>query len=215
MTVWEATGPFAYVAAGEAGLLVIDLSRPEAPRELARLATPDAAQDVARVGETVYVAAGAGGLLVVDVATPILPQVRGQVRTPGYAGGVNVVGTQIFVADGPAGVALVDAVDPAAPTLVSSSETPGYATQLTALDRHLYVAPTVTAACASSTPSCRRGRRRPATAPATAQPRLRRCSRTWHWLPSRWRIPHGRPHPQRAAAAAGDHPAHRDRQGVC
>jgi hypothetical protein len=140
VTVWDATGPFAYVAAGEAGLLVIDLSRQEAPRELARLATPDAAQDVALVGETVYVAAGAGGLLLVDVSTPLLPQILGHVTTPGYAGGVSVRGNQVFVADGPTGVTLVDAIDPGAPYLVSRSDTPGYAGQLTAVGHTLYVA---------------------------------------------------------------------------
>jgi len=140
VTVWDATGPFAYVAAGEAGLLVIDLSRPETPRQLAALATPDAAQDVTLAGDTAYVAAGAAGLLIVNVSTPIRPTLLASVATPGFASSASVVQGQVFIADGYTGVALIDASDPTAPYLVSSSDTPGYASRLTALGNALYVA---------------------------------------------------------------------------
>ncbi len=140
VTVWDATGPFAYVAAGGVGMLVIDLSRPETPRKIATVPTPDAAQDVTLAGDTAYVAAGAAGLMVVDVSTPIQPILLAVVATPGFAGSASVVEDQVFIADGYTGVALVDASDPATPTLASSSDTPGYANRLTAVGHTLYVA---------------------------------------------------------------------------
>jgi subtilisin-like proprotein convertase family protein len=140
VTVWDATGPFAYVAAGDAGMMVIDLSRPEMPRTIATLPTPGVAQDITLVGDTAYVAAGAAGLMIVDVSAPIQPVRLAVVATPGFAGSASVVEDQVFIADGYTGVALVDASDPAVPTLVSSSDTPGYANRLTAVGRTLYVA---------------------------------------------------------------------------
>jgi hypothetical protein len=67
-----ATDDRVYVAAGRAGVLVFDISRPDAPLPAGRLSAGAAALDLALSGHRLYVAAGDAGLTVftVDGAAP-------------------------------------------------------------------------------------------------------------------------------------------------
>jgi hypothetical protein len=57
-------GNLAYVAAGDAGLWVIDVSDPTAPREVGACDTPGEGLGVAVAGNMAYVADGWGGLMI-------------------------------------------------------------------------------------------------------------------------------------------------------
>ena len=57
-------GDRAYVADGEEGLRVVDVSTPSSPAEVASHATSDFAWGVTVVGDYVYVADYAGGLFI-------------------------------------------------------------------------------------------------------------------------------------------------------
>lgn len=46
VTVWTMTGPLAYLALGENGLAIVDLTRPAQPRQIAALDTPGFASDI-------------------------------------------------------------------------------------------------------------------------------------------------------------------------
>jgi hypothetical protein len=66
-------GQYAYVAAGLAGLQVIDVSDPGNPRLVGGLDTPGSAEGVAVSGQYAYVADGEWGLHILrigDAATP-------------------------------------------------------------------------------------------------------------------------------------------------
>jgi hypothetical protein len=63
-------GSYAYVAAMDGGVLVVDVTSPTAPRIVGGVATPDYAQGVAVTESYVYVAAQYGGLNVVVAAIP-------------------------------------------------------------------------------------------------------------------------------------------------
>lgn len=73
----DVAGDYAYVADGEAGLLVIDVSDRSAPSIAARLDTPGNANDVRVVGHFAYLADGSGGLRAIDVSNPLAPVARG------------------------------------------------------------------------------------------------------------------------------------------
>jgi hypothetical protein len=118
---------YAYVAAGEAGLVVINVNDRSNPVVVATLNTPGNANDVRVVGSTAYVADGPSGLQIIDVSTPAIPVLLGSLDTPGGANDVAVSGTRAYVADGDFGLRIVDISNPSAPTLLGFVDTPGTA----------------------------------------------------------------------------------------
>jgi hypothetical protein len=123
----DVNGSVAYVAAGAAGLVVVNVAAPAAPAIVATADTPGNANDVRVVGTRAYVADGASGLRIFDVANPAAPVALGSLDTPGEANDVIVSGNFAYVADGVAGVHIVDVTNPAAPLLVRTVDTPGTA----------------------------------------------------------------------------------------
>jgi hypothetical protein len=120
-------GNYAYVAAGSAGLVVVEVNDHSAPVIVATLDTPGNANDVRIVGSLAYVADGDSGLQIVDVSTPANPVSLGSLDTPGEAYDVVVYGTQAYVADGPSGLQIINVSNPAAPALLGSAAMPGLA----------------------------------------------------------------------------------------
>ena len=123
----DINGDFAYVAAGEAGLQIVDASDRRDPQIVGSLDTPGNANDVKVVGTTVYVADGSEGLRIIDVSNPLSPATLGVADTTGDASDVVVRGTLAFIADGPGGLQILDVSDPSAPSLVGSLATSGEA----------------------------------------------------------------------------------------
>lgn len=129
----DVQGDVAYVAAGSAGLHVVDVS----DRTVRCLVgdtgctngtsfdTPGNANDVKVVGNTVYVADGVSGLRLFDITNdPLSPIFLGEVDTPGNALDVVVRGTLAYVADGASGLQVIDVSTPSAPVIIGSVDTP-------------------------------------------------------------------------------------------
>jgi hypothetical protein len=90
---------YAYVADGDSGLQVIDVSDPTHPDWKSSCPTEDHANEVFVSGNYAYVADRFSGLQVIDVSDPIAPKIVGSVDTPGYAEDVFVSGDFVYVAD--------------------------------------------------------------------------------------------------------------------
>src|SRR5215213_588449 len=121
------SGDFAYVAAGSAGLQVVDVTNRQSPHIVGFLDTPGNANDVKVVGNRAYIADGTAGLRIIDITTPQSPISLGAVDTPGQANDVVVVGNRAYVADGTAGLQIIDVSDSMAPLLLGTFDTPGTA----------------------------------------------------------------------------------------
>jgi hypothetical protein len=80
-TVYVAAG-YAYVADGKAGLRVLDLSVPGAPRWAGVFATPGECRDVAVDGDVAVVADSASGYFVLDVSDPLAPRQLASIEPP-------------------------------------------------------------------------------------------------------------------------------------
>jgi hypothetical protein len=68
----KVSGNYAFVAAGTAGLLVVDIVDPVRPKIVSSLATTNA-QDIDIYQNSVYVADGSGGLKIIDISNPLDP----------------------------------------------------------------------------------------------------------------------------------------------
>jgi hypothetical protein len=123
----DVNGNFAYVAAGAAGLQVVDVSDPRNPQIVGAMDTTGNANDVRIVGNLVYIADGSAGLQIIDISTPTAPVIVGAVDTPGEAQDVAVSGVRAYVADGDFGLQIVDMSNPAAPHILGTVDTPGIA----------------------------------------------------------------------------------------
>jgi hypothetical protein len=73
----------AYVAAGAAGLKVIDVTNPSAPAIMATLDTPGDAREILVLGKYAFLAERAGTIHVIDVSTPSAPVLLSDVFTAG------------------------------------------------------------------------------------------------------------------------------------
>jgi hypothetical protein len=120
-------GYWAYVSAGSAGLLVVDLTDPYMAHIEGSVSIPVSAEMSAIQGPYAYVAAATAGLQVVDISDPALPHVVGGARTPYMAYGVAVDGLTAYVADTKYGLQIFDVSDPANPLLLGGLDTPGTA----------------------------------------------------------------------------------------
>ena len=123
----DVSGNFAYVAAGVAGLVVVNVTDKSTPSILATLNTPGNANDVRVVGTIAYVADGSTGLQIINVNNPQAPVTLATIDTPGEAYDVVVYGTRAYVADGASGIRIIDVTNPSAPALIGSVDTPGIA----------------------------------------------------------------------------------------
>jgi hypothetical protein len=117
----KVNGNFAYVAAGSAGLQVVDVTDRTAPHIVASLATPGNANDLRVVGNKVYLAAGSAGLLIIDVSNPLSPTLLGSLATPDIAWDVAIAGNLAFIAAGSSGLRIASISDPTNPTFISST----------------------------------------------------------------------------------------------
>jgi len=123
----DVSGNFAYVAAGAAGLQVVDVTDRRAPHIVGSLDTSGNANDVRVVGNRAYVADGSAGLKIIDITNPANPTLLGALDTAGEANDVVVVGNRAYVADGTAGLQIIDVSNPQAPALLGTFDTPGIA----------------------------------------------------------------------------------------
>jgi hypothetical protein len=123
----DVAGNYAYVAAGAAGLQIVNVTDRGNPYIEGALDTAGNAYDVRVVGNLAYVADGAAGLQIVDVSVPAAPVLRGTYNTTGNANDVYVVGNRAYIADGASGLQIIDVTNSAAPVLLGTYDTPGTA----------------------------------------------------------------------------------------
>ncbi len=96
----DVAGDYAFVAAGGAGLQVVDVSDRVHPAVVAGLDTDGVAIDVRVVGNFAYLADGPGGLKILDVTDPLHPQLAGALDTAGVAQDLEIQDEFAYLADG-------------------------------------------------------------------------------------------------------------------
>ncbi len=133
-------GTTAYVADGDSGLKMIDISNPAAPVLLGSIDTPGTAEGIVVSGTTAFVADGASGIQVIDVSNPSSPSLLGSLGMSGHAFDVAVSLGVLYVAAGDSGLLVADVSDPRAPILFGAYDTPGKALGITISGMTAFVA---------------------------------------------------------------------------
>lgn len=130
-------GDTAYVACGDAGLCVVDLSNPSLPQTIGGSALPCCAIGVALLGGRAFVADHENGLYEVDISDPTAPFPVRVIPTLGVARGVAFAGAYACVAAGSTGLRVVDTLNP--PPQVPFVPLPGGAGTITTRGSLAYV----------------------------------------------------------------------------
>jgi hypothetical protein len=126
----DINGDFAYIAAGPAGLHVINVADRKHPILVSTLPLSGNANDVKIQATLAFVAGGSSGLHIVDVVDPQNPRLVNTVDTPGNAIDLAIAGDTIYVADGSAGVQGITIQDISHPMIIGSLDTLGTANGL-------------------------------------------------------------------------------------
>ncbi len=121
-------GDTAFVADGDDGLQVIDVSTPSHPKIIGSADTPGSAEKVTVIGNTAFVLDSSVGLKVIDVSTLSQPKIIGPVD-PLDACGMTVIGNTAFVVDGKS-LQVIDVSTPSQPKIIGSVDTPGVACEV-------------------------------------------------------------------------------------
>jgi hypothetical protein len=150
--VWIYDG-FAYVADLDKGLVVIDVSSPQHPRQVGFVAWTDGdayAEIVRGEGDVAYVAAAAHGLVVIDIANPANPMVVSvyQSDPDNWVEGLAVQDSIVYLAianehrKSENGLHLIDVHDPYAPSLIGKIHFPDWVEGVHVAGDYAYVANT-------------------------------------------------------------------------
>ncbi len=110
------TNGYAYIADGEAGLVIIDVSNPASPSRIGSVDTDGFAGGVDVSGSYAYIGDGTNGLVVVDVSIPSAPLITGSYNTTGTAARVAARSNYVYVADRDGAMPVIDVSDPYNPS---------------------------------------------------------------------------------------------------
>jgi len=133
-------GDYAYVADGNSGLAVINISDPTDPGIPVYEDTNGFAYGVFIEGDYAYVADGNSGLVVINISDPTNPGIPVYEDTNGFAYGLFIEGDYAYVADGNSGLAVIDISDPTNPGIPVYEDTNGFAYGLFIEGDYAYVA---------------------------------------------------------------------------
>lgn len=135
-----ADGNLVYIAAGRAGLRIVDASNPTRPVEIGRYDTPGDALSVDIEGSHAYVADKDGGLSIINIGDPTSPDETAHYEImDSYTYDVAVANDLAFIAAGWSGLRVIDVSDPAFPQEVGFSYDVGYSREVDVLGSYAYV----------------------------------------------------------------------------
>jgi hypothetical protein len=114
------SGDYAYIAARDEGLQIIDVNNPDNPTIVGTCYIYGWALGVHVSGSYAYVANDEGGFKVIDISNPANPFIVGWCDTPDRAYKVFVCRNYAYVADGNSGLLVIDVHKPANPSIVAT-----------------------------------------------------------------------------------------------
>jgi hypothetical protein len=132
--------PLIYVAAGEGGLYILDVSNPALPTVAGSYAAQGYAEGVAVSGDYAYLADGPGGLRIVNIRNPSEPVEVASAFSHDYVFGVSLSGHFAYLAAASSGLLVVDVSSPSRPKEVARLSIAAFAYAVAAVGETVYVA---------------------------------------------------------------------------
>jgi hypothetical protein len=134
------SGGLAYIADGNEGLQIIDVSSTGAPQWVGEYITPGTSYGVVLSGNYAYLADGTTGLQVINISNPASPQFTGESDTNHVATDVAVSGNYAYLVEDFSDLEPIDVSNPANPVRLGGFNTNGSFTRLAVDGNHAYLA---------------------------------------------------------------------------
>ena len=131
---------YAYIADGEQGLQVINISDPLNPEIVGNCDTPGTASGLFADDNYAYVADGHSGLVIINITDKTKPVITAALDTDGFTKKIMVSNNTVYLADGDSGVKLIDISNKTNPLLIGSCDTPGTASGIYLNGNYIYTA---------------------------------------------------------------------------
>ncbi|MCK5923270.1 MAG: hypothetical protein KAG66_20190, partial [Methylococcales bacterium] len=134
--VLSSDGSKAYVADGDSGLQIVDVSNPEVPKLVSSYEARGSVRSVSlsNDGSKAYLAKREAGMEIIDISNPAAPKLLGNYNEnePGSGARGHVItrialssdGSKAYLADALRGLKILDISNPVAPTLLGFYEAP-------------------------------------------------------------------------------------------
>ncbi len=135
----EIRDAIAYIAASDAGLLLVDVSDPNSPAVIGRVDTPHTVLEVAVVGDIALVVDLDSGLRLVDIADPRVPRELSSLDLEGTAREVAAIGDTAYVWANHQ-IHIIDISRPLEPTIIDSFLPDMFANDITIHNGLAYIA---------------------------------------------------------------------------
>jgi hypothetical protein len=132
-------GDYAYIADNQLGLVVVDLTNPDAPVLVGPAEESEALQDVDVYGGHVYGAAGSKGVQIFSLEDAAHPTLAAEIEPGGAIISVSAGGDLLWTAN-QEGVAAIDIRLPSLPVLVGTESTPSWAMGVEATEAGVFLA---------------------------------------------------------------------------
>jgi hypothetical protein len=135
-----ALGTFVYFAAGDQGIITVDITEPWLPKLSSTFVLSTWAYDLWIDDGYLYAAVDTGGLITFSMSEPGAPSYSGHYNTPGNSLGVCKTGDYAYVADYYYGLRKIDVTDPSEPDEVGKYYTPANPYDLQVVGGYVYLA---------------------------------------------------------------------------
>ncbi|MBD2520115.1 DVUA0089 family protein [Nostoc sp. FACHB-973] len=135
-------GNYAYIADGDKGLQILDISNPKLPKLIGNYLIPNksSAYEVVVAGNYAYIAADTEGVFVINISNPAQPTLANTYRSRGIAAkDIYVVGNTLYVAESTGYFAIVDITNPSNPIQKSRVVTSADASDVKVSGKYAYV----------------------------------------------------------------------------
>ncbi|MBF0280198.1 MAG: hypothetical protein HQM13_20530 [SAR324 cluster bacterium] len=114
------SGNYAFVASGEAGVHVVDVSDPSSPVLVRTIDTSGTASDLQISGSYAYVADGSSGLQVIDISQPVNADIVSGLFTGDQTMDLAIDGSILYIANNDQGLRRVSISNPLSPSVLGT-----------------------------------------------------------------------------------------------
>jgi hypothetical protein len=118
------SGNYAYIANGNRGLTILDISIPSNPVNMVSLGLPGDTRAVSVSGDYAFVTCGNDSLRIIDISNPASPFLKSSYNLPNVPSQIIAKGNYAYIVDG-ASLFIVDATLSSQPELVANLSIPG------------------------------------------------------------------------------------------
>jgi hypothetical protein len=132
-------GKYAFVVAGNDGVHILDVSRPNSPRKISVIESMDYSYAIDIKGFNLYVADGAGGVRIFDVKDKSNPKQISFIPTRYESVDLEVSGDYCFIADEKGGFKIIDISKPVFPDEVSVWDESDYVNSVEVVHDYAYL----------------------------------------------------------------------------